>query len=109
MKTLFSDFPEAVEETVRLSEKCKCELDFKTRHYPVFIPPTLKEGEDRVAAAEKFLHDLCQEGIGKRYTKERLAAVLLVVPGKDPLQRSIGLRVSNFDLKGHDRLHVDRV
>jgi DNA polymerase-3 subunit alpha len=90
MKALFHDLPEAVEESMRIAEKCHCELDFKTKHYPVFIAPALegKEStkEERDAAAAQFLHDLCVEGITTRYTPEKLAAVEKVVLGKDPLQ-----------------------
>jgi DNA polymerase-3 subunit alpha len=90
MKALFPDLPEAIEETVRIAELCKCELDFKTKHYPVFIPPAI-EGktvtkEERELAAEQFLYDLCQEGISKRYTLEKLKEVERIYPGKDPLQ-----------------------
>jgi DNA polymerase-3 subunit alpha len=86
MRELFSDIPQALSNTLSLAEKCKCDLDFKTKHYPVFIPPFL-EGKsvsksERLKAAEKYLYDLCQEGIKKRYTKE----VLAKVPGEDPLQ-----------------------
>ena len=52
--------------------KCKCELDFKTKHYPVFIPPALQgkqaSKQERLKAAEQFLYDLCQKGIKTRYT-----------------------------------------
>lgn len=90
MRALFADFPEAVEETVKVAEKCRCELDFKTKHYPVFVPPSLEgknyTAEERTVASEQFLHDLCQEGIPIRYTAERLAEVSRINPGKDPLQ-----------------------
>jgi len=90
MQALFADVPEAIEETARVAAKCFCELDFKTKHYPVFIAPSL-EGKsytvpEREKAAEQFLYDLCQEGIQKRYTPELLAVVAAVYPGKDPLQ-----------------------
>lgn len=90
MKELFSDLPEAIEETVRIAERCKCEIDFKTKHYPVFIAPSL-EGktytkEERERAAEQFLYELCQQGIQKRYTAERLAEIAKIYQGKDPLQ-----------------------
>lgn len=39
MQELFSDIPQALSNTLSLAEKCKCDLDFKTKHYPVFIPP----------------------------------------------------------------------
>lgn len=90
MKELFSDLPEAIEESVRIAEQCKCEIDFKTKHYPVFIAPSL-EGKtytkkERIKAAEEFLYELCQSRIEKRYTPEKLADVARVCPGKDPLQ-----------------------
>lgn len=88
MKELFKDVPEALEETLRIGEKCQCELDLKTRHYPVFVPPDL-EGksytkEERTQGAEKFLSDLCHAKIGERYTAERLSFIQKVYPGKDP-------------------------
>jgi len=90
MKALFFDLPEAIEETVRIAEKCKCELDFKTKHYPVFVAPAMvgKEAskEELDVAASAFLHELCVEGIDKRYTEEKLKAIQKVLPGKDPLQ-----------------------
>lgn len=86
MKALFADLPEALENTLKIAEKCKCELDFKTKHYPIFIPPALEgktvSKEDRLKGAEQFLYELCQKGIETRYTPEKLAKV----PGKDPLQ-----------------------
>ncbi len=86
MRALFADLPEAIENTVKIAEKCKCELDFKTKHYPVFIPPHLvgKEisKEERLKAAEQFLYDLCIQGIQTRYTPEKLAKV----PGADPMK-----------------------
>jgi DNA polymerase-3 subunit alpha len=90
MKLLFADVPEAIEESARIAEKCNCELDFKTKHYPVFVAPAL-EGKPWTkkecdAAAEKFLHDLCWEAIPKRYTAQRLADIAKVVLGKDPMQ-----------------------
>lgn len=79
MATLFSDLPEALSNTLEIESKCQCELDFKTKYYPVFIPPSL-EGksytkEERTIAAEKFLHDLCVEAIPRRYPPELHAKV----------------------------------
>ena len=90
MQILFEDLPEAIEETVRLAEKCYLELDFKTKHYPVFTPPSL-EGkscttEERLKAAEQFLYDLGKQGIQTRYTAERLEQVKKIHPGHDPMQ-----------------------
>jgi len=90
MSALFADAPDAVAESMRIAEKCYFELDFKTKHYPVFIPPCLNNQnyskEERVKATEQFLYDLCVSGIEKRYTPERLAEVQKKNPGKDPLR-----------------------
>jgi len=90
MRALFADLPQAVDETSRIAEKCSCELDFKTKHYPVFIPPSLEgkkiSKEQRLKEAEQFLRDLCLKGIETRYTPEALAAVLKKMPGRDPKQ-----------------------
>lgn len=90
MRQLFADIPEAIVESERIAEKCHCELDFKTKHYPVFIPPSLEGKEytsqQRIAEAERFLYQLCEEGIRDRYTPERLAHVARVYPGKEPMQ-----------------------
>lgn len=90
MKALFSDLPEAIEETVKIAQKCRYEFDFKTKLYPVFTPPGTEmekgETEERVKAAEQFLYDLCLKGIKSRYTPERLADVQLIYPNQDPLK-----------------------
>ncbi|MDE3045604.1 MAG: DNA polymerase III subunit alpha [Verrucomicrobiota bacterium] len=90
MSQLFADIPEAIEESVRIAEKCHCELDFKTKHYPVFIPPALigkpYATQERLEAAEQFLYNLCQDRIPERYPAEKLAQILKIYPGKDPLQ-----------------------
>lgn len=90
MKELFSDLPEAVEESVRIAQKCHVELDFKTKHYPVFVPPSLEgkefTNEEREAASKKFLYDLCIEGISKRYTEQKLEPIRCIYPDKDPMQ-----------------------
>ena len=90
MKELFADLPQAIEATVLIAEKCHCEFDFKTKHYPVFIPPTLVGKEmtkdERVQGAEQFLRELCIRGIETRYTPEKLAQVGKIYPGKDPLE-----------------------
>ncbi len=50
MQSLFHDIPDAIENTVRIAEMCDVELDFKTKHYPAYIPPLLE---------------------GKKYTKKK--------------------------------------
>ena len=90
MAALFADIPEAVANTLRVAEKCNVAIDFKTKHYPVYLPPGL-EGkpytkEEQSKAVEAFLWKLCEEGIGRRYTAERLAKVQEIYPGRDPME-----------------------
>lgn len=90
MAILFSDVPEAVSRTLEIYEKCHVEIDFKTKHYPVYIPPSLEgksfEKEEQSTEVKKFLWQLCEEGIPKRYTEERLAKVKEIYPEREPME-----------------------
>ena len=73
-----------------IAESVDFEFDFKTKFYPVFVPPHL-EGksftkEERLTEAEQFLRRLCEEGIKERYTTERLVQVQAQYPGRDPME-----------------------
>ncbi len=90
MQELFKDIPEAISNTLLVAEKCHLALDFNTKHYPVYIPPSLQNKdyakEERVKAVEQYLWTLCEEGIPQRYTSEKLAKIKEIFPDKDPLQ-----------------------
>lgn len=89
MANLFSDLPEALQNTLIIAEKCSVSLDFTTKHYPVFIPPDLKgeyTQQQREKSVESFLWRLCEEGITRRYTEERLQEVALRYPDQEPMQ-----------------------
>ncbi|MDN3509567.1 MAG: DNA polymerase III subunit alpha [Candidatus Neptunochlamydia sp.] len=89
MEALFADVPEAIANTGKVVNLCNVELDFKTKFYPVFVPPYLEgkeySEETRVKEGETFLRKLCAEGIAKRYTSKRLEKVREKHPDKDPL------------------------
>ncbi len=78
MKALFKDVPEAISNTIQITEKCNLELDFSKTFLPHFLPP---EGITR----EKYLKDLCEKGLKERYSsvtneiKERLDYELKVI------------------------------
>ena len=78
MSALFSDLPEALANTLEVAAKCELEMDFKTRHYPVFDAGSL--------SAADFLRKLANEGIERRYTADKLAKVAELYPGQDPLK-----------------------
>ncbi len=89
MQELFSDLPQAIENTYKIAEQCNVELDFKTKHYPIYLPPSLQKNfteQERKKAVEAFLWDLCEKGIAQRYTQERLEKVKEFFPDKDPLE-----------------------
>ncbi|MEA3254174.1 MAG: PHP domain-containing protein, partial [Chloroflexota bacterium] len=75
---LFSDLPQAVENTQRIVDMCQLELDFGKLHLPEVALP---EGEN----ADAFLARLCWQGLEKRYSqptpevKERLIYELDVI------------------------------
>ncbi len=88
MQERFSDVPEAISNTLEIAQKCHLSLDFKTKHYPVFIPPEFEKipslKQEREKVAEQFLKKLCEENISRRYTTERLEKIAQKYPGKDP-------------------------
>ncbi len=60
MKALFSYAPEAVRNTVLVSERCDLKLEFGKPHLPQYTPP---DGRSR----EEYLRSLCREGLQRRY------------------------------------------
>ena len=88
MKNLFSDNPEALVNTLQVADKCRLEIDFKTKHYPVYTPPSLigkiHSQEEQVKETEKFLWHLCEEGINKRYNLEKLSKIQEIYPDQEP-------------------------
>jgi DNA polymerase-3 subunit alpha len=75
----FPDQADAVQRSQEIADGCCIELDFKTRHFPVFTPPAQKKPED-------YLHELCEQGLRERYgaspshvAVERLARELDII------------------------------
>jgi len=89
MAALFQDLPDAISNTLEVANKCDLKLDLNTKHYPIYTPPAL-EGksftpEERKLTSALFLRQLCEEGIGRRYTPEALAKVAEKYPDQDPM------------------------
>ena len=60
MKELFSQYPQALENTLRIADKCNLDFDFSQTYLPYYeIPP----GHDE----DSYLRELCFEGLKKRY------------------------------------------
>lgn len=60
MYKLFADHADAVQRSQDIANGCDVQLDFKTRHFPVFTPPRGKKPED-------YLRELCLAGLKERY------------------------------------------
>ena len=62
MTEKFSNIPEALENTIRIAEKCNLEINFRQAHLPDFkVPP-----EHNITTYLKYL---CFEGLKKRFPK----------------------------------------
>ncbi len=81
MKELFEDIPEAIENTVKIAEKCNLELDTKKIHLPDFDVP--KEYQN--LSLDEYLAHLAEEGLHKRFSpvtqklKDRLSHELKII------------------------------
>ncbi len=78
MEQLFSDLPQAIENTQHIAEMCQVQVDFGKLHLPRLTLPHAKTADD-------FLAGLCWEGLEKRYSepssevKQRLSTELDVI------------------------------
>ena len=73
MAALFPDYPEAVENTVKIAELCNMDFQFGVHHLPEFkLPEGYTDGD-------AYFQKLCEEGFARRYPgapaeyRERLA------------------------------------
>lgn len=62
MMQLFSYVPEAIENTVKIAEKCNVDFEFDVMHLPEYNTPT-------EYSKDEYLRKLCFEGLKKRYGK----------------------------------------
>jgi DNA polymerase-3 subunit alpha len=69
MYRLFPDHADAVACSQEIADGCAIQLDFKTRHFPVFTPPEGKKPEEH-------LRDLCTAGLKDRYGTSPPAAAV---------------------------------
>lgn len=61
MRELFDYVPEAIENTQKIAQRCRVEIEFGKLHLPEF---TLPEGKDSAFA---YLRELCLEGLQRLY------------------------------------------
>lgn len=67
MRAVFPELNDAIENTVRIAERCQVTFDFKSIHLPRFPLP---EGTQ----APEYLRSLCQAGLARHYAPDRVDA-----------------------------------
>ena len=65
MMELFPDYPEAIENSHKIAERCNVEFEFGEYHLPEFVPPEGMTNKD-------YLRNLCYDGLERRYGSEAL-------------------------------------
>jgi len=81
MAERFADRPDAIENTVRIAERCNVELDFDSRHAPVYVPPDGKTDDE-------YLQELVYQHAAEKYgdmtpeIRERIDYELGVIASK---------------------------
>ncbi|NLF26369.1 MAG: DNA polymerase III subunit alpha, partial [Clostridiales bacterium] len=65
MRSIFANFPDAIENTERIAKRCDVTFDFSKTHLPSFPLP-----EDEPDAF-LYLRKLCEDGLSKRYSPDR--------------------------------------
>jgi len=60
MRSLFAAHPDALDNTLRIAERCNLKLEFGKPKYPNYTPP---EG----LTQNQYLRNLCEEGLRARY------------------------------------------
>lgn len=63
MKELFRDFPEAIESTVEIAEKCNVEIELGKLHMPSFDIPIWSKSKD----LDEYLKEETYRGLEKRF------------------------------------------
>lgn len=61
MRELFADYPEAIENTVKVAERCNIEIETGRLLLPAYPIP------DKTKTADQFLEDLARKGLSERY------------------------------------------
>jgi len=62
MKQIFAEMPQAINNTIEITEKCSLQLDFETMHLPDYKVPDKYN-------LDEYLKNLCEQGLKKRYTE----------------------------------------
>lgn len=97
MRALFRDYPEALDNTLRIAERCNLELEFGKAKYPNYDPPA-------GLTQNQYLRQICEEGVRARYGAEADSSTI-----RERLERELGVLESqgfvNYFLIVWDFIH----
>jgi len=63
MIEIFKEFPESIQSTLEIAEKCNCTLDLNTLYMPEFPVPQ----ESNATTKDEYLRELVYKGLGEKY------------------------------------------
>ncbi|MBR1560396.1 MAG: DNA polymerase III subunit alpha, partial [Clostridia bacterium] len=64
MRQAFPNFPDAIERTEEIAQRCRVDFDFSTTHLPAFPLPAGKTDKG-------YLRELCENGLMRKYGPDR--------------------------------------
>ena len=71
MAAAFGHVPGAIENTLKIAERCNAKLNFDERRFPRFVPPKI---DGRELTDVEYLRMLCAEGFARLYASDDAAA-----------------------------------
>ena len=76
MRDALVAYPQACDNTLRIAQMCNLELDFSKRYSPVYKVPAdkLLDNTPDIRQDERYLRQLCQEGLKWRYGSTDVSA-----------------------------------
>ena len=92
MSRLFGDVPEALENTLKIADKCNFDFEFDKLFLPAFYPPDGLTSKD-------YLEKLCYEGLEKRLSKYEN-------PDRDAYEKRLGYELSVVNTMGYDEYYL---
>ena len=92
MKMLFGDVPEALENTLKIAEKCNFDFEFDKLFLPAFCPPDGLSCKD-------YLEKLCREGLEKRLSKYEN-------PDREEYEKRLSYELSVVNTMGYDEYYL---
>ena len=92
MSRLFGDIPEALENTLKIAEKCNFDFEFDKLFLPAFYPP---DG----LSSKQYLEKLCHEGLEKRLSRYETY-------DREVYEKRLGYELSVVNTMGYDEYYL---